>query len=118
MNKTTMVQAELAPGLKKRAEEIFRHMDLDAAQAITLFYREVEFRGGFPFDIAAPKPPIKRTLPSFQAEADPVKKQPESSSRQPEDPIIRARGLLKDKKGGTALFMRDKREEIEKEYRP
>nr|VFK53638.1 MAG: hypothetical protein BECKTUN1418D_GA0071000_101816 [Candidatus Kentron sp. TUN] len=42
MRKTTMVQAELAPSLKERAEEIFRHLDLDAAQAITLFYREVE----------------------------------------------------------------------------
>ena len=32
------------------------------------------------------------------------------------DPILRLRGKLKGKKGGTALFMQDKKAEIEKEY--
>jgi len=32
------------------------------------------------------------------------------------DPILRLRGKLKEKKGGTALFMQDKKAEIEKEY--
>ncbi len=31
-------------------------------------------------------------------------------------PIYRVRGILKDKKGGTALFIQDKQAEIEKEY--
>lgn len=33
------------------------------------------------------------------------------------DPIIRLRGKLKGKKGGTDEFMRDKQAEIEQEYR-
>ena len=32
------------------------------------------------------------------------------------DPILRLRGKLKGKKGGTVLFMQDKKTEIEKEY--
>ena len=32
------------------------------------------------------------------------------------DPILRLRGKLKGKQGGTALFMQDKKAEIEKEY--
>ena len=32
------------------------------------------------------------------------------------DPILRLRGKLKGKKGGTAFFMQDKKAEIEKEY--
>nr|VFK65236.1 MAG: hypothetical protein BECKUNK1418G_GA0071005_105917 [Candidatus Kentron sp. UNK]VFK71431.1 MAG: hypothetical protein BECKUNK1418H_GA0071006_106516 [Candidatus Kentron sp. UNK] len=32
-----------------------------------------------------------------------------------EDAIYRARGMLKGKQGGTALFLRDKQDEIEKE---
>lgn len=32
------------------------------------------------------------------------------------DPILRLRGKLKGKAGGTALFIRDKQAEIEKEY--
>lgn len=100
MSKMTMVRVELAPGPKEHAEEIFHHPNLD---------KEVEFRGGLPFDIAVPESMVKRMLPSFQAEDDPVEEQPESFLRASEDPIIRARGLLKGKKGGTALFMRDKR---------
>ena len=38
-------------------------------------------------------------------------------TRQQKDPICRVRGILKDKEGGTALFMQDKQAEIEKEYR-
>nr|VFJ93412.1 MAG: hypothetical protein BECKH772A_GA0070896_1005615 [Candidatus Kentron sp. H]VFJ94128.1 MAG: hypothetical protein BECKH772B_GA0070898_1005516 [Candidatus Kentron sp. H]VFK06781.1 MAG: hypothetical protein BECKH772C_GA0070978_103733 [Candidatus Kentron sp. H] len=34
-----------------------------------------------------------------------------------EDAIYRVRGMLKGKQGGTALFMRDKQDEIEQEYR-
>ncbi len=33
------------------------------------------------------------------------------------DPIYQVRGILKDKKGGTALFIQDKQSEIEMEYR-
>lgn len=38
-------------------------------------------------------------------------------ARRKDDPIFRMRGKLKDKKGGTALFMQDKQAEIEKEHR-
>jgi hypothetical protein len=38
-------------------------------------------------------------------------------ARQKNDPIYRVRGKLKEKKGGTALFMADKQAEIEKETR-
>ncbi len=32
------------------------------------------------------------------------------------DPIYKARGILKGKNGGTSLFIQDKRDEIDKEY--
>jgi hypothetical protein len=34
-----------------------------------------------------------------------------------EDPIFKVRGILKGKKGGSALFIQDKRADIEKEYK-
>lgn len=37
--------------------------------------------------------------------------------RQKTDSIFQARGMLKGKNGGTALFMQDKQAEIEREYR-
>ncbi len=32
------------------------------------------------------------------------------------DPIYKARGILRGKNGGTSLFIQDKRDEIDKEY--
>ncbi|VFM95052.1 MAG: hypothetical protein BECKG1743D_GA0114223_110054 [Candidatus Kentron sp. G] len=46
-----------------------------------------------------------------------VEEKRNGSALAPEDPIVRARGMLKGKKGGTALFLRDKQAQIEQEDR-
>lgn len=72
MNKTAMVRARLAPDLKEYAEGIFHRLGLNATQAITLFYRQVELRGGLPFDVVVPTPTTKRTFEASEAERDMV----------------------------------------------
>jgi DNA-damage-inducible protein J len=64
MNKTATVRARIAPQLKHRAESIFNRLGLNATQAITIFYRQVELRDGLPFDVAIPTPATKRTFES------------------------------------------------------
>nr|VFK15193.1 MAG: hypothetical protein BECKLPF1236B_GA0070989_107317 [Candidatus Kentron sp. LPFa] len=44
-----------------------------------------------------------------------IEEKPNGSAPAREDAIYRARGMLKGKQGGTALFLRDKQDEIEKE---
>nr|VFJ63002.1 MAG: DNA-damage-inducible protein J [Candidatus Kentron sp. FM]VFJ73522.1 MAG: DNA-damage-inducible protein J [Candidatus Kentron sp. FM]VFK20326.1 MAG: DNA-damage-inducible protein J [Candidatus Kentron sp. FM] len=70
MNKTAMVRARLAPDLKERAEGVFQHLGLNATQAITMFYRQVELRGGLPFDVVIPTPATKRTFEASEAGRD------------------------------------------------
>jgi len=67
MSKTATVRARLEPELKKRAETIFHRLGLNATQAITIFYKQVELREGLPFDIAIPNAATKRTFSSTDA---------------------------------------------------
>jgi DNA-damage-inducible protein J len=62
MAKTETVRARLEPELKERAESVFRRLGLNATQAITLFYTQVELRDGLPFDVAIPTSTTRRTF--------------------------------------------------------
>jgi DNA-damage-inducible protein J len=42
MSKTATVRARIQPELKEHAETVFQWLGLNATQAITLFYKQVE----------------------------------------------------------------------------
>ncbi len=62
MSKTATVRARIQPGLKDYAENVFRRLGLNATQAITIFYKQVELRNGLPFNLALPTSTTKRTF--------------------------------------------------------
>ena len=49
-----MVQARMEPELKANAESIFSDLGLNSAQAITIFYKQVELSGCLPFKVVVP----------------------------------------------------------------
>ena len=70
MSKSAMVRARVEPELKDRAETIFHRLGLNATQAITLFYKQVELRGGLPFDVAIPTNTTRRTFDATDSGRD------------------------------------------------
>jgi DNA-damage-inducible protein J len=70
MRKTSTVRARIQPKLKVQAEAIFRRLGLNATQAITLFYKQVELREGLPFEIVIPTSATRRTFESTDAGRD------------------------------------------------
>jgi len=70
MNKTAMVRARVLPDLKDHAETVFHRLGLNATQAITMFYRQVELRDGLPFDVVIPTPTTKRTFDASESGRD------------------------------------------------
>ncbi len=62
MSKSAMVRARIEPELKEGAEKILGRIGLNATQAITLFYKQVELHQGLPFDIAIPSQTTRRTF--------------------------------------------------------
>jgi DNA-damage-inducible protein J len=70
MSKTAMVRARLEPDLKLNAESVFHRLGINATQAITMFYRQVELREGLPFDVVVPTATTKRTFETSEAGRD------------------------------------------------
>tara|TARA_B100001057_G_scaffold39743_2_gene35737 strand:+ start:904 stop:1164 length:261 start_codon:yes stop_codon:yes gene_type:complete len=64
MSKSAMVQARVEPDLKNNAESIFRELGLNSAQAITMFYKQVELTGGLPFNVVVPNDTTRKTFES------------------------------------------------------
>ncbi|MCK9304266.1 MAG: type II toxin-antitoxin system RelB/DinJ family antitoxin [Bacteroidales bacterium] len=70
MKKSAMVRARLEPDLKTKAEHVFHRLGLNATQAITMFYKQVELRDGLPFDVVVPTTTTKRTFEASDAGRD------------------------------------------------
>jgi DNA-damage-inducible protein J len=54
MAKTASINARIEPGIKAKAETIFAAIGISASDAIGMFYRQVAFRKGLPFDVCVP----------------------------------------------------------------
>ncbi len=70
MIKTATVRARIQPKLKDHAENIFHRLGLNPTQAITIFYKQVELRGGLPFDLAIPTATTRQTFNATDAGRD------------------------------------------------
>jgi DNA-damage-inducible protein J len=62
MPKTAIISARIDPELKNNAENVFKELGLTAAQAITLFYKQVELQNGLPFNVKIPTQETKDAL--------------------------------------------------------
>ncbi len=70
MNKTATVRARIQPDLKQHADEVFDRLGINATQAITMFYKQVEMRNGLPFDLVIPTSVTKKTFQATDSERD------------------------------------------------
>jgi DNA-damage-inducible protein J len=70
MSKSAVVRARIEPELKENAEAILDQLGLNPTQAITIFYRQVELRGGLPFDVSIPNAATRRVFESTDAGRD------------------------------------------------
>lgn len=70
MSKSAVVRARIEPELKENAEAILDQLGLNPTQAITIFYRQVELRGGLPFDVSIPNAATRRVFESTDAGHD------------------------------------------------
>ena len=66
MTKSAVISTRIDPDLKDNAETIFKKLGLTVAQAITLFYKQVELQHGLPFNIKIPNEETKLALKDAQ----------------------------------------------------
>jgi DNA-damage-inducible protein J len=67
MNKSAMIRARVDPILKEEAESIFEELGLSTTQAITLFYQQVKWYRGLPFEVRVPNEITRRTFEETDA---------------------------------------------------
>ena len=61
MSKTANVTARVEPELKEQAEGILASLGIPASSAITMFYKQIIFQGGLPFEMKLPTNPLDTT---------------------------------------------------------
>ena len=54
MARTATVNTRIEPDLKAKAESVFDAIGLNASSAISLFYQQVVYSRGLPFDVCVP----------------------------------------------------------------
>ena len=67
MAKSAVISTRIDPDLKNNAEYILKELGLTVAQAITLFYKQVELQHGLPFNVKIPNPETKKALEDAKA---------------------------------------------------
>ncbi len=70
MTETAVVSARIDTDLKRGAEQVFKELGLSAAQAIRLFYREVELQRSLPFRMKTPNETTRQALHEAKARYD------------------------------------------------
>lgn len=67
MSKTATIQARIDPAVKSKAEGILSQVGVSASQAITMFYQQVIYRRGIPFDVCIPNAETIAALKEVEA---------------------------------------------------
>ena len=70
MTKSAMIRARVDPELKEDAESVFAALGLSVTQAITLFYLQVTWHRGLPFELRLPNEATQHVLAQTDAGQD------------------------------------------------
>lgn len=70
MAKTKTITVRVDPDLKEDVEGILEELGLTTSQAIVLFYRQVQFHQGLPFDVRLPNDTTRRALADAEDRRD------------------------------------------------
>jgi DNA-damage-inducible protein J len=67
MPKTAFLNTRIEPALKAKAERIFSALGISASDAITMFYQQVVYRRGLPFEVRVPNAETLAALDEAEA---------------------------------------------------
>lgn len=61
-NKSSVVRARIDENSKERVEAILNKLGLNTSEAIRLFFKQIELRGGLPFSIKLPNEETRQAM--------------------------------------------------------
>ncbi len=63
MAKTAMIRARIEPELKEEAEVVFKKLGISVSEAIAMFFKQVRYHKGLPFEVRIPN---RATMRAFK----------------------------------------------------
>ncbi|HZK76269.1 MAG TPA: type II toxin-antitoxin system RelB/DinJ family antitoxin [Candidatus Kapabacteria bacterium] len=67
MAKTAMIRARIEPELKEEVERVLEKLGMSVSEAISLFFKQVKYQRGMPFDVRIPNRATLRTIKKTDA---------------------------------------------------
>jgi len=67
MPNTAIINARIDPAVKKEVVEILNSLGLTTSQAISLFFKQIIYKRGIPFEIRIPSPQSMQTIAKVEA---------------------------------------------------
>ena len=67
MAKTDTIRARVSPELKHDAEEVLEAVGLSTSQAISLFFKQLVYHRGLPFDVRVPNKETEEAIRQAQS---------------------------------------------------
>lgn len=68
--KTARINARMEPELKEQAEYILEGLGLSMTDAIRLYFKQIVYRKGIPFDVRIPNPETQAAMEDARTERD------------------------------------------------
>ncbi len=62
MSKTAMIRARIEPELKEEAEAVLKKLGISVSDAIAMFFKQVKYHKGLPFEVKIPNRTTRRAL--------------------------------------------------------
>jgi DNA-damage-inducible protein J len=67
MSKSAMIRARIEPELKEEVEGLLEKLGMSVSEAIGIFFKQVKFHKGMPFDVRIPNRATLRTIKKTNA---------------------------------------------------
>ncbi len=67
MSKTAMIRARIEPELKEEAEAVLKKLGISVSDAIAMFFKQVKYHKGLPFEVRIPNRATLRTMKKTDA---------------------------------------------------
>ncbi|HET6401066.1 MAG TPA: type II toxin-antitoxin system RelB/DinJ family antitoxin [Candidatus Kapabacteria bacterium] len=67
MAKTAMIRARIEPELKEEVEAVLDKLGISVSEAMAMFFKQVRYYNGMPFDVRIPNQATLRTMKKTNA---------------------------------------------------
>ena len=70
MARTAAIQVRIEPKTKKQVQRILADLDITLSEAVSMYFKQIVFHNGIPFELKVPNKVTARTIKKLEAGQD------------------------------------------------